>query len=138
MKPFAKLAEPKINNLLLIGAGLIGGSLTLALKQAGVMRHVVAVGRSATVIDEALKLGIADTAVSIDSAEFKTAIAQADVIVLAMPVGQTKAVCEKIVPHLQADTIITDATAVQAIIDDLQAATTRPASPAAMPSGNAP
>ena len=60
MKPFAKLAEPKINNLLLIGAGLIGGSLTLALKQAGVVRHVVAVGRSATVIDEALKLGICD------------------------------------------------------------------------------
>ena len=122
MKPFAKLAEPKINNLLLIGAGLIGGSLTLALKKAGVVRHVVAVGRSAKVIDEALKLGIADTAVSIDSAEFKTAIAQADVIVLAMPVGQTKAVCEKIVPHLQADTIITDVGSTKnSVYDDAHA-----------------
>ena len=123
MKPFAKLAEPKINNLLLIGAGLIGGSLTLALKQAGVVRHVVAVGRSATVIDEALKLGIADTAVSIDSAEFKTAIAQADVIVLAMPVGQTKVVCEKIAPHLKADTIITDVGSTKkSVYDDAHAA----------------
>lgn len=108
MTLFPSLEQPKINNLLLIGAGLIGGSLTLALKQAGAVRHVVGSGRSLAVMDEAIKLGIVDVAVRADTPEFIDAVKQADVVVLAMPVGQTQAVCEKIAPHIQPDTIITD------------------------------
>ena len=98
MKPYAALTEPKINNLLLIGAGLIGGSLTLALKKSGVVRHIVGVGRSAAVMDEAVALGVVDVAVRVDTPEFIAAIQAADVIVLAMPVGQTRAVLDKIRP----------------------------------------
>ena len=108
MKKFAPLPTPKINNLLLIGAGLIGGSLTLALKRAGVVRHVVGVGRTAAVMADAVKLGIVDVAVQVGTPEFIEAIKTADIIVLAMPVGQTRAVCEQIAPHLQPDTIVTD------------------------------
>lgn len=108
MKLYEQLATPKINNLLLIGAGLIGGSLTLALKQSGAVRHVIGSGRSAAVMDEAVKLGIVDVAVTRDSPDFINAVKTADVIVLAMPVGQTRAVCELIAPHIQPDTIITD------------------------------
>ena len=108
MKPYAALTEPKINNLLLIGAGLIGGSLTLALKKSGVVRHVVGVGRSAAVMDEAVALGVVDVAVRVDTPEFIAAIQAADVIVLAMPVGQTRAVLDKIAPHVPLDTVITD------------------------------
>ena len=108
MKPYAALTEPKINNLLLIGAGLIGGSLTLALKKSGVVRHVVGVGRSAAVMDEAVALGVVDVAVRVDTPEFIAAIQAADVIVLAMPVGQTRAVLDKIAPHVPPDTVITD------------------------------
>ena len=108
MKPYSALPPPKINNLLLIGAGLIGGSLTLALKQAGVVRHIIGMGRSATVMDEAVRLGVVDAAVYRDTPEFIDAVKTADVIVLAMPVGQTRAVCELIAPHIQPDTLITD------------------------------
>ena len=108
MKIFPALPAPKINNLLLIGAGLIGGSLTLALKHAGVVRHVIGSGRSATVMDEAVRLGVVDVAVHRDSPEFIHAVKTADVIVLAMPVGQTRTVCELIAPHIQPDTLITD------------------------------
>lgn len=108
MKPFTPLAAPKINNLLLIGAGLIGGSLTLALKRAGVVRHVVGVGRTAGVMADAVKLGIVDVTVQVGTPEFTEAVKTADIIVLAMPVGQTRAVCEQIAPHLQPDTIVTD------------------------------
>ena len=38
--------EPKIDQLLVIGVGLIGGSFALALRQAGVVRSIVGVGRS--------------------------------------------------------------------------------------------
>jgi prephenate dehydrogenase len=44
MKSYQTLSSQKIKNLLLIGAGLIGGSLTLALKQAHVARHIIGVG----------------------------------------------------------------------------------------------
>ena len=108
MKNFHALPAPKINNLLLIGAGLIGGSLTLALKQAGVVRHVIGSGRSATVMDEAVRLGVVDVAVYRDTPEFIDAVKTADVIILAMPVGQTQTVCELIAPHIQPDSLITD------------------------------
>ena len=108
MNPYPKLAPPKINRLLLIGAGLIGGSLTLALKQAGVVRHVIGVGRTASVMDEAQALGVIDVAVVVDTAEFYDAVQSADVIVLAMPVGQTRTMLDKIAPHLSTDTIVTD------------------------------
>ena len=108
MKPYTTLPDPKINNLLLIGAGLIGGSLTLALKKSGVVRHVIGSGRSAAVMDEAVRLGVVDVAVNRDSPQFINAVKTADLIVLAMPVGQTRAVCELIAPHIQPDTIITD------------------------------
>jgi prephenate dehydrogenase len=116
MKPYAQLPTPKINNLLLIGAGLIGGSLTLALKKANVARHIIGVGRTQSVMDEALRLGIVDAAVSVDSPAFIDAVKTADVIVLAMPVGQTRAVCAQIAPHLQPDTIITDVGSTKASV----------------------
>ncbi|GHA73262.1 hypothetical protein GCM10009007_12710 [Formosimonas limnophila] len=116
MKIFQTHDKIKINNLLLIGAGLIGGSLTLALKQAHVSRHIIGVGRTPSVMDEALKLGIVDAAVSVDSPEFIDAVKTADVIVLAMPVGQTCTVCTQIAPHLQPDTIITDVGSTKASV----------------------
>ena len=45
MKLYEQLPQTPIRNLLLIGAGLIGGSLTLALKNAGVAQNVIGVGR---------------------------------------------------------------------------------------------
>lgn len=116
MKIFQTHDKIKINNLLLIGAGLIGGSLTLALKHAHVVRHIIGVGRTQSVMDEALKLGIVDAAVSVDSPEFIDSVKTADVIVLAMPVGQTRAVCAQIAPHLQPDTIITDVGSTKASV----------------------
>jgi prephenate dehydrogenase len=108
MKQFSTKTSPKPQNLLLIGAGLIGGSLTLALKHAQAVAHVTGVGRNADVMRQALQLGIVDSVVLANSSEFNQAVHAADIIVLAMPVGQTRAVCAQIAPHLQAHTIITD------------------------------
>ncbi|MGL4766819.1 MAG: prephenate dehydrogenase [Formosimonas sp.] len=108
MHKLPTLPTQPIPNLLLIGAGLIGGSLTLALKHAGVVAHVTGVGRNASVIAQAQQLGIVDAVVLADTAEFAAAVQSANIIVLAMPVGQTRAVCEKIAPHVQPDTLITD------------------------------
>ena len=59
MKLYATLPPPQIKNLLLVGAGLIGGSLTLALKNAGVVQNVTGIGRRLELIpfDEVIEGG---------------------------------------------------------------------------------
>lgn len=94
-----------IDKLVIIGVGLIGGSFALALREAGVVREVVGVGRSAGNLEEALRLGVIDR-IATDAA---TAVLDADLVVLAVPVGQMAAVMASIAPHLPARTIVTDA-----------------------------
>ncbi len=94
-----------INKLAIFGVGLIGGSVALALKQAAAVGEVIGVGRSRANLDAALKLGIIDR-IAPTAAE---AVQGADVVLLAVPVGQMAALMLEIAPHLGAETIITDA-----------------------------
>jgi len=93
-----------INKLVIIGVGLIGGSLALALRAAGQVKSVVGVGRSQENLDQALQRGIVD-AVTTHAAE---AVADADIVLLAVPVGQMAAVMAAIAPHLPANAVVTD------------------------------
>ena len=122
MKLYATLPPPQIKNLLLVGAGLIGGSLTLALKNAGVVQNVTGIGRRVEVMQHAVELGLIDRFVQPNTPEYAAAVASADVIVLAMPVGQTQAVLRDLLPHLAPHTIITDAGRTkQSVYDDARA-----------------
>ncbi|MDR3391633.1 MAG: prephenate dehydrogenase/arogenate dehydrogenase family protein [Sulfuriferula sp.] len=94
-----------VNKLALFGVGLIGGSLALALKQAGAVSEVVGVGRSTANLEEAVKRGIIDR-IAADPAD---AVRDADIVLLAVPVGQMAAIMQAIAPHLSAHTIVTDA-----------------------------
>ena len=87
-----------------IGVGLIGASLGLALKKAGVVNKVLGVGRSSANLDQALKMGAIDAVV-----DLVEAVKQSDVIVLCIPVAQMRVVFEVIEPHLESRTMITDA-----------------------------
>ena len=109
MKTYPQLPSQPIGKLLLIGAGLIGGSLTLALKKANAVKHITGVGRRESVMREALQLGLIDDFVAPNTPEYAQAVARADIIVLAMPVGQTQNVLRDLLPHLAPHTIITDA-----------------------------
>jgi prephenate dehydrogenase len=94
-----------INKLVIFGVGLIGGSFALALRKAGAVREIVGVGRTAANLAEALRLGVIDRVAS-DAA---SAVQDADLVMLAVPVGQMAAVMASIAPHLSAQTVITDA-----------------------------
>ena len=91
-----------INTLAIIGVGLIGGSLSLALKAKGAVGRVIGVGRSRTNLDEALRLGIIDAVAALEDA------AKADIIFVATPVAQMPAVFGALAPHLGASSVITD------------------------------
>jgi len=131
-----------LNKVVIFGVGLIGGSFARALKQAGVVQHIVGVDRSDAFLSRALELGIIDSASkptetgqpgydpqgrtpSVAPTEagsgpwavprfpgfsgFGDAIAGADLILLAAPVAQTARILSSILPHLGANTVVTDA-----------------------------
>ena len=95
----------RIEKLVVVGVGLIGGSFALALKGAGAVRRVVGVGRGAANIRRALALKIIDGAGAFDRATF----GDADLVLLAMPVGQMGPVMRAVAPLLGGTTVVTDA-----------------------------
>ena len=98
------MTKPNYGVVSIVGVGLIGASLGLALKQAGVVTKVLGVGRSQLNLEQALKIGAIDGAVDlVDAAK------QSDLIVLCVPVAQMRATFAAIEPHLASKTLITDA-----------------------------
>jgi prephenate dehydrogenase len=102
------LAGPLLDKVVVIGVGLIGGSFALALKHGGGAGIVVGVGRTQTNLDDARRLGIADRTVRLDGA-WTTELRDADLVLVATPVGQMAALFEQMAPHLGASTVVTDA-----------------------------
>lgn len=99
------MSDVLIGRLVVVGVGLIGGSFAAALRRAGQVGEIVGVGRSADSKREALELGLIDRAES----DWAAALAGADLVLLAMPVGQMDAVMSAMLPHLQEHTVVTDA-----------------------------
>jgi len=94
-----------IGKLVVVGVGLIGGSCAAALRRAGAVGEIVGLGRSSESIARALALGVIDRAAT----DWADALAGADLVLLSMPVGQTRAALDSAAPHLEAHTLVTDA-----------------------------
>lgn len=101
--------DAHISTLAIVGPGLIGGSVAAALRDKGHVKQVLGVGRNQASLAKALELGLIDKVVSAEEAA-----AQADVILLATPVGATQALLRQMLPYLRDDTIITDAGSTKA------------------------
>lgn len=103
-----------IQRLCIIGVGLIGGSLALALRQAGKIKEVVGAGRDEAHLRKACDLGVIDR-FDLDLAR---AVANADMVVLAVPLGAMYSVCDAIKPALNPGAVLTDVgSAKQAVVD---------------------
>jgi prephenate dehydrogenase len=94
-----------INKMVIIGVGLIGGSFALALRKAGLVKHILGMGRSRENLLRARKRGAIDEIAD----DLPSALKDADIVFLATPVGQIGRIMAHISPHLEPDTIITDA-----------------------------
>ena len=96
--------------VVICGVGLIGGSFALGLKAANMAEHVVGIGRNPQSLQEALALGVIDEIAT----DWATALADADLLLIATPVGQMDAVMAAAAPHLGPNTLITDAGSTKA------------------------
>lgn len=98
----------------LIGLGLIASSMAHAMRRGGLAGHIAGFARSQQTRDDAAKIGFVDS-VHGSAAE---AVAGADLIVLAVPVGAMESVAAEIAPHLAEGATVTDVGSVkQAVIE---------------------
>lgn len=103
--------------LTIVGVGLLGGSLGLAVRQGGLAARVVGLVRRQESIAECASVAAVDLATLDD----KEAVEGADLVVLCTPVGQMTAMAKRLLPFLSPGCIVTDVGSVKApVVRDLE------------------
>lgn len=98
-----------IKQLTLIGVGFIGGSLARALRTSGQVQEVIGLGRNLANLQQALDLGVVDRI----ETSMARAVHDADMLVLAVPVGAMAQVLRDVAPYISDQTVITDVGSVK-------------------------
>jgi len=93
-----------MNKIALLGLGLIGGSMGLALHQAGVAEHICGYDNNQDATRHAWEIG----AITEMCNTAEKAVEQADMVILATPILVMPELFERIAPHLKRDALITD------------------------------
>lgn len=96
-------APPVFRSIGIVGLGLIGGSLAMAVRERWPEARIIGIDRR-DVLDAALRLGIVDAA-----ADGLGALADTELVVLAAPVKQNVALLDQLARHMPRPAIITDA-----------------------------
>ena len=99
----------KFGDVVIIGMGLIGSSLARVIRRDGLATRLIAVDMSEEVRRQAIELGLADLAMD-DAAE---AVKDADLVIIATPIGAYDSLAKQIGPVLPAKTILTDVGSVK-------------------------
>ena len=94
--------------LVIVGVGLIGGSFALALRRAGGVEDIVGIGRGRGNLDAARRLGIVDRVYTLEE-RWTGELRDADLVMLATPVGQMPGLFATLAPALGSATVLTDA-----------------------------
>lgn len=102
----------KLNRVTIIGVGLLGGSIGLALKSRNRRLHVVGVGRREASLNEARRVGAIDE-YHVDAA---AAVRDSDLVILATPIGAFETYLRAIKPHLKKGAIVTDVGSTKAMV----------------------
>lgn len=93
-----------IQRLVIIGVGLIGGSLARILRQRCVCKEIIGCGRGVENLQKAVELGVIDHYTT----NVAEAVVDADMIVVAVPLGAMAKTFATMLPHLAPDAIVTD------------------------------
>jgi len=96
--------EP-LDTVAIIGVGLIGGSLGLALRSGGLAARVVGVGRDPRTLEQAKASGAIDAATT----DLAVGVADAAVVVVCTPVSRISHDVRRVAEAAPADALVTDA-----------------------------
>ena len=101
----------------IIGVGLLGGSIGLAVKQRKLAKEVAGYVRRAASLKECERAGAVDYATT----DLLAAVSGADLVILCTPLAQMRALVQRILPALKRGAIVTDVGSVKAsVVRDLE------------------
>jgi prephenate dehydrogenase len=100
------------DKLVIVGPGLIGGSLGLAVREKGLARRIVGVGRRKESLAQAMELGAVDET----SLDLESAAAEADLLVLATGVETIARQAAAALPRMRKGALLTDVGSAKAAI----------------------
>jgi cyclohexadieny/prephenate dehydrogenase len=105
------------NRIAIIGIGLIGSSISRAIKMNGLVDFVSVTAKSQKSLDTAVSLGIADSV----TLKLDEAVKGADIVMICSPISTYTGIMESIAPNLKTGAILTDVGSVKAsVIRDLK------------------
>jgi prephenate dehydrogenase len=111
------IAHVLFKKVTLVGVGLLGGSLGLALKRGRLAGSVTGFVRRAASVKECELAGAVDVA----TRHLDEAVTGAELIVLCTPIAQMRPLLEQMLPSLAINAIVTDVGSVKAsVVKDLE------------------
>lgn len=93
-----------MTTMTVIGCGLIGGSMALSWKKAGIVDHVIAYGLNPERLEKTKKLGVADEVTT----DIEEAVKKGDIVVVSVPVLAMPQIFEEVGKYLRPDALVTD------------------------------
>jgi len=99
----------------IIGTGLIGGSMALALKDLGIAEKVIGVDANKEHLIKALELGIID-----ESADMVEAVKQSDLVIVAIPVHSTEELLPLIMDQVNTQVVMDVSSTKEPIINAIK------------------
>ncbi|MDR7089533.1 MULTISPECIES: prephenate dehydrogenase/arogenate dehydrogenase family protein [Cellvibrio] len=106
------MSQPLINKFVVVGIGLIGGSLATGLKQRGACAEVIGIARKSDTCTEAVNHGVVDRAYT-SLCDIAGELGQGDVIFIAVPTLSVSAVLDEIKSCVADSVTITDGASVK-------------------------
>ena len=85
----------------IIGVGLIGGSMAIALKQKNIASHIIGVDENLQHQQKALQLNLVD-----EIADLENALSKADIIIIAVPVNTAETMIKTILDKVDKQIVI--------------------------------
>lgn len=98
------MQAPGTGQVTIVGTGLLGGSIGLALRSRGFSGPIVGVARRFDTLDAARRRGCIDRGIT----DLREAVADAELVILATPVGTILKLLPTLAPVLRRETIVTD------------------------------
>ncbi len=101
-----------VDTLTIVGVGLLGGSIGLAVRQRGLVRRIIGVGHHASTVDLAVQRGAIDTGTQ----DLAAGVAEANLVVFCTPVDLIIEQALQASAHCHPETLLTDVGSTKAAI----------------------
>jgi cyclohexadieny/prephenate dehydrogenase len=106
------MTEPLFDTVAIVGLGLIGSSVARGVKARGLARRVIGYDSSSQVHARAKELGFCDHVANTPA----EAVKDAELVLIAVPVGATADAVKSVAPHLREGAVVTEVGSVKAAV----------------------